>query len=85
VTHLNFLSTAAGKRSCLGELLARQELFLFMTALLQNFDIRPPDGQRIVDCREETLLHTDPSPFEVRFVPRNISHKKISSRSTGEE
>ncbi|XP_014672810.1 PREDICTED: cytochrome P450 2C19-like isoform X3 [Priapulus caudatus] len=33
-----------GRRVCLGEALARAELFIFFTSILQNFDIRLPDG-----------------------------------------
>ncbi|XP_014676764.1 PREDICTED: cytochrome P450 2C42-like [Priapulus caudatus] len=33
-----------GRRVCLGEALARVELFIFFTSILQNFDIRLPDG-----------------------------------------
>ncbi|XP_014672801.1 PREDICTED: cytochrome P450 2C15-like isoform X3 [Priapulus caudatus] len=33
-----------GRRVCPGEALARVELFIFFTGILQNFDIRLPDG-----------------------------------------
>ncbi|XP_014677731.1 PREDICTED: cytochrome P450 2D4-like [Priapulus caudatus] len=32
------------RRVCLGETLARVELFIFFTSILQNFDIKLPDG-----------------------------------------
>ena len=61
---------ATGKRSCLGELLARQELFLFFAGLLQQFDVRPPEGQDRIDEKENLFMTLAPSPFQVRLIPR---------------
>jgi len=63
--------TAAGKRSCLGEQLARQELFLFVVSLLQNFHLKPSEGQDSIDVREEWGGSMAPSNYKVRMVARD--------------
>ncbi|KAF6080885.1 cytochrome P450 family 2 subfamily W member 1 [Phyllostomus discolor] len=51
-----FLPFSAGRRVCVGESLARTELFLLFTGLLQSFRLRPPPGLRPED------LDTEPTP-----------------------
>jgi len=43
--HESLLPFSIGKRQCPGELLARDQLFLFLTTLLQNFRICNEDGK----------------------------------------
>ncbi|CAI9597708.1 unnamed protein product, partial [Staurois parvus] len=42
-----FIPFSLGKRSCAGENLAKMELFLFFTTLLQNFTFQTPPGAKL--------------------------------------
>ncbi|XP_006866918.1 PREDICTED: cytochrome P450 2D17-like isoform X2 [Chrysochloris asiatica] len=65
-----FMPFSAGRRSCLGEPLARMELFLFFTCLLQRFSFSVPTGQpRPSDHGLYAFLVT-PAPYQLCAVPR---------------
>jgi len=61
----------AGKRSCLGEQLGRQEMFLFLVSLLQNYYFKPPEGHDIIEIEEVWGVINAPSDFKVRMIPRD--------------
>ncbi|KAI4892537.1 hypothetical protein NFI96_024699 [Prochilodus magdalenae] len=64
-----FIPFSAGKRVCLGEPLARMELFLFFTTLLQRFTFQLPEG---VEPSLEFILRAthSPKPYQLCAVPR---------------
>lgn len=59
----------AGKRVCLGESLAKMELFLFFTSILQRFKLSPVPGQ--IPSMEGNLGFTySPQSFKMIAAPR---------------
>uniref|UniRef100_A0A8C8UD28 Uncharacterized protein n=1 Tax=Peromyscus maniculatus bairdii TaxID=230844 RepID=A0A8C8UD28_PERMB len=70
VKHEAFMPFSAGRRACLGEPLARMELFLFFTCLLQHFRFSVPDGQPRPSDHGVFMLLSSPSPYELCAVTR---------------
>ncbi|XP_062994285.1 cytochrome P450 2J2-like isoform X2 [Elgaria multicarinata webbii] len=59
-----FMPFSTGKRACLGEQLARMELFLFFTALIQKFTFQAPkDVTLSLDFRVGITL--SPQPYRI--------------------
>nr|XP_009674369.1 PREDICTED: cytochrome P450 2K1-like [Struthio camelus australis] len=68
-----FMPFSAGRRICAGETLAKMELFLFFTRLLQQFIFHPPPGvsSSDLDLTPAVGLTTPPAVHEVCAVPRS--------------
>lgn len=66
-----FLPFGVGKRSCIGESLARMEFLIIGTTVLQNFNIAPPPG-KVLDLSPEPSnpLGHDPRKEDVIFSIR---------------
>ncbi|NXW95913.1 CP2H1 protein, partial [Alopecoenas beccarii] len=66
-----FMPFSAGKRICAGEGLARMEIFTFLTAILQNFTLKPTVHHKDIDISPiVSSLANMPRPYEVSFLPR---------------
>uniref|UniRef100_A0A8C3X9V1 Cytochrome P450 n=1 Tax=Catagonus wagneri TaxID=51154 RepID=A0A8C3X9V1_9CETA len=66
-----FVPFSIGKRACAGESLARMELFLFFTTILQNFVLKPLREPKDIDTKPIlTGLFNLPPPFKLCLIPR---------------
>ena len=70
VKNENVLPFGIGKRSCLGELLARKELFLFTAFLVQRFNFYLPEGiDEINENGNENVVYS-PKRFNICAIPK---------------
>uniref|UniRef100_A0A8C5M084 Cytochrome P450 n=1 Tax=Leptobrachium leishanense TaxID=445787 RepID=A0A8C5M084_9ANUR len=65
-----FLPFSAGRRSCAGETLAKMELFIFFTRLMQKFTFKGPPGVEL-DLSPNSGFTMSPLMQEVCVEPRN--------------
>ncbi|XP_077204296.1 cytochrome P450 2J2-like [Paroedura picta] len=66
-----FLPFGAGTRVCLGEQLARVEIFLFFANLLRAFTFQPPEGVKELNTDPIVGASVAPRPYKLCAVPRS--------------
>ncbi|XP_057591598.1 steroid 17-alpha-hydroxylase/17,20 lyase [Hippopotamus amphibius kiboko] len=79
---LSYLPFGAGPRSCVGEMLARQELFLFTALLLQRFDLEIPDDGKLPSLEGNPSLVLQIDPFKVKIKVRQAWKEAQAEEST---
>lgn len=80
-----FLPFGVGRRMCLGEVLARMELFLFFSALLHSFDISVPEGETLPSLTGNAGITISPNAFQVCLKARPTEWETLPTnlRSAG--
>uniref|UniRef100_A0ACB8GF29 Uncharacterized protein n=1 Tax=Sphaerodactylus townsendi TaxID=933632 RepID=A0ACB8GF29_9SAUR len=68
-----FMPFSAGRRMCVGETLAKMELFLFFVSLLQRFTFEPVPGtsKEDLDLTPGIALTVPPMPYSFCALPRS--------------
>ena len=60
-----FIPFGVGRRMCLGDALARAELFLFFSSLLHVFSLQVPEGAELPGLRGQAGVTVSPENFKV--------------------
>lgn len=63
---------------CLGDVLTKMEVFLFLSTLVQKFEVKVPVKQEIPEVTGTIAVSIVPKPFLVSLFSRNKSSRSIT-------
>lgn len=80
-----FIPFGVGRRKCLGDILARMELFLFFSSLAHTFNISLPEGQPMPSLKGNVGVTISPQSFKICLTPRplNVEPEHENLRNVG--
>ena len=61
-----FIPFGVGRRICLGDVMARSEIFLFLSSILHVYTLKCPDGEPLPSLEGEFGSTSKPKPYKVR-------------------
>ncbi|GFO14305.1 cytochrome p450 ii f2-like protein ii [Plakobranchus ocellatus] len=70
-----FIPFSVGGRTCVGEALAKMELFLFLSSMFQRFEFISPDPANPPSLKPNIGFTSIPSPFKLSCVDRLKKYK----------
>lgn len=65
-----YMPFSLGPRSCIGETVAKMEVFLTIVGLVQRFELLPADDGSVPEAEGELGITYRPKPFTMRFKKR---------------
>jgi 26-hydroxylase len=66
-----FMPFGVGRRMCLGDILARMEMFMFFSCIMHQYDIVLREGDPLPSLEGIVGATISPMEFRVKFVPRS--------------
>ncbi|XP_070801387.1 cytochrome P450 2J5-like [Pituophis catenifer annectens] len=64
-----FLPFGLGQRACIGQQLAKTEIFIFLTSLLRAFNFQLPEGVKELNEEPIVKMAVHPQPYKVCAIP----------------
>lgn len=75
---LTTFDTLVGRRTCLGDVLTKMEFFLFLSTLIQRFELHVPPKHEMPTVTGTIAASIVPQPFFVSLIQRPTSgHSNI--------